>query len=92
MVVNLSLLKLKSITMKTIQQHQIETLKNILEKLTEIEKVYEFNKRNLDINFPFVVGRAVGLSMVSAVELKVLIENLENEKDQQISRKIETTL
>lgn len=76
--------------MKTIQQHQIETLKNILEKLTEIEKVYEFNKRNLDINFPFVVGRSVGLSMVSAIELKILIENLENEKDQQISGKIET--
>lgn len=66
--------------MKTINTHQIETLKNVLEKLTEIENVYEFNKRNLDINYPFVIGRSVGLSMVSAIELKVLIESLENEK------------
>lgn len=63
--------------MKTIQQHQIETLKQVLEKLNEIEKVYEFNKKNLDNNWPFVVGRSVGLSMTSAIELKVLIENLE---------------
>lgn len=66
--------------MKTIKPHQIETLKSILQNLTEIENVYEFNKRNLDINFPFVIGRSVGLSMVSAIELKVLIESLENEK------------
>jgi|LakMenEpi03Aug12_release.lakeMendotaPanAssembly.Ray.scaffolds.fasta_scaffold4574449_2 hypothetical protein len=67
--------------MKTINTHQIETLKNVLEKLKEIENVYEFNKRNLDINFPFVIGRSVGLSMVSAIELKVLIESLEDEKE-----------
>lgn len=63
--------------MKTIQQHQIETLKQVLEKLNEIERVYEFNRKNLDKNWPFVVGRAAGLSMTSAIELKVLIQNLE---------------
>jgi hypothetical protein len=66
--------------MKTINHHQIETLKNVLENLTEIENVYKFNKRNLDINYPFVIGRSVGIAMVSAIELKVLIESLENEK------------
>jgi len=66
--------------MKTINHHQIENLKKVLDKLTEIEKVYEFNKRNLDINYPFVIGRSVGIAMVSAIELKVLIESLENEK------------
>jgi hypothetical protein len=67
--------------MKKIKPHQIETLKSILQSLTEIENVYEFNKRNLDINFPFVIGRTVGISMVSAIELKVLIESLEDEKE-----------
>ena len=75
--------------MKTINQNQIETLKKVFNKLIEIENVYEFNKKKLDINYPFVIGRAVGLSMVSAIELKVLIESLENEKDEQISGKVE---
>jgi tetrahydromethanopterin S-methyltransferase subunit G len=66
--------------MKKIKPHQIETLKNVLERLNEIKNVYEFNKTNLDINFPFVIGRSVGIAMVSAIELKVLIESLEDEK------------
>ena len=65
--------------MKT-NQFELQVLKSILDKLVEIEIVYQKNRNNLDDNFPFVIGRTTGLTLAATIELESLINHLENEK------------
>jgi hypothetical protein len=65
--------------MKT-NNFELQVLNSILEKLYEIESVYNKNRYNLDDNFPFVIGRTTGLTLAATIELESLINHLQNEK------------
>ena len=65
--------------MKT-NNFELQVLNSILDKLYEIESVYNKNRHNLDDNFPFVIGRTTGLTLAATIELESLINHLQNEK------------
>jgi len=65
--------------MKT-NNFELQVLNSILDKLHEIESVYNKNRHNLDDNFPFVIGRTTGLTLAATIELESLINHLQNEK------------
>ena len=63
--------------MKKISQYQIDTLKQILDKMHDIETLYKQGAAENFNNFPYYIGRISGLNLCSIIELKQILNDIQ---------------